>query len=69
MNSNLKATLTKYGIQVKDFAKAIDVTESTASLKANGKAIVTTEEAFIIQKMIYEKSNIKVSIEEMFNHV
>lgn len=69
MNSNLKATLTKYGIQIKDFAKAIDVAESTASLKANGKAIVTTKEAFAIQQMIYEKTNIKVSIEEIFNHV
>ncbi len=68
MNSNLKATLIKHGIQIKDFAKAIGVTESTASLKANGKAIVTTEEAFIIQKMIYEKTNTKVSIEEIFNH-
>ena len=67
MNSNLKATLIKYGIQIKDFAKAINVTESTASLKANGKAIVTTEEAFVIQNMIYEKTNIKVSIEEIFN--
>ena len=67
MNSNLKATLTKYGIQIKDFAKAICVTEGTASLKANGKAIVTTEEAFVIQKMIYEKTNTKVSIEEIFN--
>lgn len=69
MNSNLKTTLTKYGFKIKDLAERIGVAESTASLKANGKAIITTEEAFMVQDMIYEKTNIKVSIEEMFNHV
>ena len=66
MYNNLKAELTRYNINNIEIAKKLDITEGTASLKLNGKAIIKLGEAFLIQDLIYEKSGIVIPIEELF---
>lgn len=66
MYNNLKAELTRYNISNIEVAKKLDITEGTASLKLNGKAIMKLEEAFLIQDLINEKSGIVIPIEELF---
>lgn len=66
MYKNLKAELTRYTISNIEVAKKLNVTEGTASLKLNGKAIMKLEEAFLIQDLINEKSGIVIPIEELF---
>lgn len=66
MFRNLKAELVRHNISNIDIAKKLGITEGTASLKLNGKAKVSLEEAFIIQDLINEKSSKVISIEELF---
>ena len=66
MYNNLKAELTRYNISNIEVAKKLDVTEGTASLKLNGKAIIRLEEAFLIQDLITEKSGMLIPIDELF---
>lgn len=66
MYNNLKAELTRYNISNIEVAKKLNITEGTASLKLNGKAIMRLEEAFLIQDLITEKSGIVISIDELF---
>lgn len=66
MYKNLKAELTRYTISNIEVAKKLNVTEGTASLKLNGKAIIRLEEAFAIQDLITEKSGIVIPIEKLF---
>ena len=68
MYNNLKAELTRYKISNTQIAERLDITEGTVSLKLNGKAVVRLNEAFLIQEMIFEKSGIHISIEELFKH-
>ena len=64
MYNNLKAELTRYKISNIEIAKKLDITEGTASLKLNGKAVIRLEEAFLIQDLITEKSGIVIPIEK-----
>ena len=66
MNKILKAELTKAGISNQDVAKKLDVTEATASLKTNGKTIVTLKEAYLYQELIEEKTGIHIPLETLF---
>ena len=66
MYNNLKAELTRYNISNIEVAKKLNITEGTASLKLNGKAIMRLEEAFLIQDLITEKSGIVISVDELF---
>ena len=53
-------------ISNKEIAEKLNITPGTASLKVNGKAKVSLDEAFIIQNIIVEKSGTFISIEELF---
>lgn len=66
MYNNLKAELTRYNISNIEVAKKLGITEGTASLKLNGKAIMRLEEAFLIQDLITEKSGIVIPVDELF---
>lgn len=66
MYRNLKAELVRHNISNAEIAKRLGITPGTASLKINGKATITLKEAFLIQNLIYEKSDIKITIEELF---
>lgn len=66
MYSNLNAELARYDISNIEVSKKLGVTEGTASLKINGKAIIRLEEAFLIQDLINEKSGIVIPIDELF---
>jgi plasmid maintenance system antidote protein VapI len=66
MYRNLKAELVRHNISNIDIAKRLGITEGTASLKVNGKAKVSLDEAFSIQNLIYEKSGKTIPIEELF---
>jgi transcriptional regulator with XRE-family HTH domain len=66
MYKNLKAELTRYGISNIEVAKRLNITEGTVSLKLNGKAVIRLEEAFLIQDMITEKSEVVIPIETLF---
>lgn len=68
MNNSLKYTLVKYNIKVKEWAEVINVTKETASLKVNGKAIVTLEEAFKTQDYIFNKANVYLTLDEIFSN-
>lgn len=68
MNNSLKSTLVKYNIKIKEWADVINVTKETASLKVNGKAIVTLEEAFKTQDYIYKKTNKLLTLDEIFSN-
>ena len=66
MNNILKAELTKADISNQEVAKKLGVTEGTASLKTNGKTIITLDEAFLYQELIEEKTGICIPIEILF---
>lgn len=66
MYRNLKAELVRYDITNLEIAERLNITQGTASLKVNGKAKVSVEEAFLLQDLIYEKSGKSISIEELF---
>lgn len=66
MYKNLKAELSKNKITNRTVAKTLDVTEGTASLKINGKSIITLNEAFLLQELIEEKTGKFISIETLF---
>lgn len=66
MYKNLKAELVRNGIKVSDAAKRLELKAGTLSLKINGKARVTLDEAFMLQKLIFEKSNEIIPIETLF---
>jgi len=66
MYRNLKAELVRHNISNIEIAKTLGITEGTVSLKINGKAKISLDEAFLIQDLIYEKSGKKITIEELF---
>lgn len=66
MYKNLKAELVRYDISNGDIANTLGITPGTASLKVNGKAKVSLDEAFMIQDLIYAKSKTFIPIEELF---
>ncbi|MBE6145032.1 MAG: XRE family transcriptional regulator [Firmicutes bacterium] len=66
MYKNLKAELVRSNISNGDIAKKLGITPGTASLKVNGKARVSLDEAFVIQDLIFEKSKTFIPIEELF---
>lgn len=66
MYKNLKAELVRAEIDNQDLATLLNITPGTASLKVNGKTIITVSEAFAIQKYIYEKTKNMISIDELF---
>lgn len=66
MENVLKDKLAKYKITNRECATLWDVTECTASLKINGKSIVTLNEAFMLQEYIHEKTGEFVSLNRLF---
>lgn len=66
MYQNLKAEMTRFNIKNLDVSKKLNITPGTASLKINGKSIITLDEAFLIQELIFEKTNNRFSIEYLF---
>ena len=66
MYRNLKAELVRHNISNIEIAKKLGITEGTVSLKTNGKAKISLDEAFLIQDLIYEKSGKTITIEELF---
>lgn len=66
MYKNLKAELVRNNISNTDIAKKLGITPGTASLKVNGKTKVSVDEAFLFQDLIYEKSHVKISVDELF---
>ena len=66
MYKNLKAELVRSNISNGDIATTLGITPGTASLKVNGKAKVSLDEAFMIQDLIFEKSKIFIPIEDLF---
>ena len=66
MYRNLKAELVRHNISNIEIAKRLGITKGTASLKVNGKAKISLDEAFSFQNLIYEKSGITIPVEELF---
>lgn len=66
MYKNLKAELVRNGITNIEVAKRLSIKPGTASLKINGKAKLSLDEAFSLQNLIHEKSGITIPIEELF---
>ena len=66
MYKNLKAELVRSNISNGDIATTLGITPGTASLKVNGKAKVSLDEAFMIQDLIFEKSKVFIPIEDLF---
>lgn len=66
MYKNLKAELVRNDVSNGDIAKKLGVTPGTASLKVNGKAKLSLNEAFMLQDLLFEKSQITIPIEELF---
>jgi plasmid maintenance system antidote protein VapI len=66
MYKNLKAELVRNDITNIEVAKRLSIKPGTASLKINGKAKLSLNEAFSLQNLIYEKSGITIPIEELF---
>ena len=66
MYKNLKAELVRSNISNGDIANTLGITPGTASLKVNGKAKVSLDEAFMIQDLIFEKSETFIPIEDLF---
>ena len=66
MYRNLKAELVRHNISNIEVAKKLGITEGTVSLKINGKAKISLDEAFSIQDLIYKKSGKTIPIEELF---
>ena len=66
MENVLKIELFKAGIKQKEVAKRLNIKEQAANRKINGKTIITTKEAFIIQDMITEKTQREIPLRELF---
>ena len=66
MENVLKIELIKAGIKQKEVAKRLDVKPQAVSRKINRKTIVTIEEAFIFQDMIFEKTQKLIPLKELF---
>jgi len=66
MENVLKIELFKAGIKQKEVAKRLNIKEQAANRKINGRTIITTKEAFIIQDMITEKTQREIPLRELF---
>ena len=66
MENVLKIELIKAGIKNKEVAERLKVKPQAASRKINRKTIVTTNEAFIIQDMILERTQKLIPLRELF---
>ena len=70
MYKNLKAEMSRYDIKNEDIASKLNITTGTASLKVNGKAKVTLQEAWLIQDLFQniKKKSLKVAFYHTFFH-
>ena len=66
MENVLKIELFKAGIKQREVAERLNIKPQAANRKINGKTIITTDEAFIIQDMIKEKTQIEIPLRELF---
>lgn len=66
MENVLKIELIKAGIKHKEVAERLNLRPQAVSRKINGKTIVTTREAFVIQDMILEKTQKLIPLRELF---
>lgn len=66
MENVLKIELIKAKISQKEIAERLDIKPQAVCRKVNGKSKVTTEQAFIIQDMILEKTQKLISLRELF---
>jgi plasmid maintenance system antidote protein VapI len=66
MYKNLKAEMSRYDIKNEDIASKLNITPSTASLKVNGKAKVTLQEAWSIQDLFLEKASVNFTLDYLF---
>lgn len=66
MYKNLKAEMSRYNIKNEDVASKLNITPSTASLKLNGKAKVTVQEAWSIQDLFVEKASVNFTLDYLF---
>lgn len=62
MYQNLKAEIVKNGFNLGEFAKEINITNSTLSRKLKGKSDWTLDEAIKIKKLLNGNAN----LEELF---
>jgi len=62
MFTNVKAEMKRRGYTLSDLAQIWNCTVSTASLKLNGKTIVTVQEALDVRNWL----GVEVPIEELF---
>ena len=68
MTRVLKAILKDEKITNKDVQECLNIKSlSTVSLKINGKANFTTNEAILLKKLINEKSGKKYTLEQLFD--
>lgn len=66
MYKNLKAEMSRHDIKNEDIASKLNITTSTASLKVNGKAKVTLQEAWLIQDLFTEKASVNFTLDYLF---
>lgn len=66
MKSVLKVELYKAGITQKEVAERLGLRTQAVCAKVNGKTRVTIDEAFAIQEMILEKTQVLVPLKELF---
>lgn len=62
MYTNVKTEMSKHNVTLKDIAEKLDCTVSTLSLKINGKAPITFEEARTIKQVLHTNK----PLEELF---
>lgn len=66
MYKNLKAEMSRHDIKNEDIAIKLNITTGTASLKVNGKAKVTLQEAWLIQDLFTEKASVNFTLDYLF---
>ena len=66
MYKNLNAEMSRHDIKNKDIATKLNITTSTASLKVNGKAKVTLQQAWSIQDLFLEKTGVNFTLDYLF---
>lgn len=69
MENVLKIELFKAGIKQKEIAERLNIKPQAVNRKVNGKTIITTNEAFIIQDMITEKTQKVIPLRELFQNI
>lgn len=66
MKSNLKVELYRANIVQKDIAERLNIGVQAVNSKLNGKSTISTDEAFILQDMIKEKTGKELPLKYLF---